>query len=62
MRFKKTETSAVFLETRYAMNGDLRVAYRASREGPRDMVVVPNWFNCCEFCQSYRRSRGGLRR
>jgi class 3 adenylate cyclase len=39
----------VFSETRYAMNGDLRVAYRASREGPRDIVVVPNWFNCCEF-------------
>jgi class 3 adenylate cyclase/pimeloyl-ACP methyl ester carboxylesterase len=39
----------VFSETRYAMNGDLRVAYRASREGPRDIVVVPNWFNCCEI-------------
>ena len=25
------------------MNGDLRVAYRASREGPRDIVVAPNW-------------------
>jgi class 3 adenylate cyclase len=38
----------VFSETRYAMNGDLRVAYRASREGPRDIVYVPNWFSCCE--------------
>jgi class 3 adenylate cyclase/pimeloyl-ACP methyl ester carboxylesterase len=38
----------VFSETRYAMNGDLRVAYRASREGPRDIVVVSNWFLCCE--------------
>jgi len=38
----------VFSETRYALNGDLRVAYRASREGPRDIVVVPNWFTCCE--------------
>jgi class 3 adenylate cyclase len=38
----------VFAETRYAMNGDLRVAYRASRKGPRDIVYVPNWFNCCE--------------
>jgi class 3 adenylate cyclase/pimeloyl-ACP methyl ester carboxylesterase len=38
----------VFSETRYAMNGDLRVAYRASREGPRDIVVVPSWFTCCE--------------
>lgn len=36
-------------ETRYAFNGDLRVAYRASREGPRDLVLVPNWFNCCEI-------------
>ena len=41
-------TSAVFSETRYALNGDLRVAYRASREGPRDIVYVPNWFTCCE--------------
>ena len=30
------------------MNGDLRVAYRASAPGERDIVVVPNWFNCCE--------------
>jgi class 3 adenylate cyclase len=41
-------TSAVFSETRYALNGDLRVAYRASREGPRDIVFVPNWFTNCE--------------
>jgi class 3 adenylate cyclase len=38
----------VFSETRYALNGDLRVAYRASCEGPRDIVFVPNWFFCCE--------------
>jgi class 3 adenylate cyclase/pimeloyl-ACP methyl ester carboxylesterase len=38
----------MFSETRYAMNGDLRVAYRASREGPRDIVFVPTWFTCCE--------------
>ena len=38
----------MFSETRYAMNGDLRVAYRTSREGPRDIVVVANWFTCCE--------------
>lgn len=31
------------------MNGDLRIAYRASRQGSRDIVVVPNWFNCCEI-------------
>ncbi|MDT5140413.1 MAG: hypothetical protein QOD58_4675 [Mycobacterium sp.] len=42
-------TSAMFSETRYALNGDLRVAYRASREGPRDIVFVPNWFTCCEI-------------
>jgi class 3 adenylate cyclase len=41
-------TSAVFSETRYALNGELRVAYRTSREGPRDIVIVPNWFTCCE--------------
>jgi pimeloyl-ACP methyl ester carboxylesterase len=38
----------MFSETRYAPNGDLRVAYRASREGPRDIVFVPNWFTNCE--------------
>jgi class 3 adenylate cyclase len=38
----------MFSETRYALNGDLRVAYRASRDGPRDIVFVPNWFTCCE--------------
>jgi class 3 adenylate cyclase len=27
----------------------LRVAYRTSREGPRDIVFVPNWFTCCEL-------------
>src|ERR1700756_915914 len=38
----------MFSETRYARNGDLRVAYRTSREGPRDIVFVPNWSFCCE--------------
>ncbi len=38
----------MFSETRYALNGDLRVAYRASREGPRDIVSVANWFTNCE--------------
>jgi class 3 adenylate cyclase/pimeloyl-ACP methyl ester carboxylesterase len=38
----------VFSETRYALNGDLRVAYRASREGVRDIVFVPTWFTNCE--------------
>jgi class 3 adenylate cyclase len=39
----------MFSETRYALNGDLRVAYRASGEGSRDIVFVPNWFTCCEI-------------
>jgi hypothetical protein len=39
----------MFSETRYALNGDLRVAYRASREGPRDIVFVSPWFTCCEI-------------
>jgi pimeloyl-ACP methyl ester carboxylesterase len=38
----------MFSETRYAFNGALRVAYRASCEGPRDIVFVPNWFTNCE--------------
>jgi class 3 adenylate cyclase len=38
----------MFSETRYALSGDLRVAYRASREGPRDIVFVQNWFTNCE--------------
>ena len=38
----------MFSETRYALNGDLRVAYRASRGGPRDIVYVSNWHTCCE--------------
>jgi len=39
----------VFSETRYALNGDLRVAYRTTREGPRDIVSVANWHTCCEI-------------
>jgi class 3 adenylate cyclase len=38
----------MFSETRYALNGDLRVAYRTSDEGLRDLVFIPNWFTCCE--------------
>ena len=38
----------MFSETRYALNGDLHVAYRTSREGPRDIVYVSNWHSCCE--------------
>jgi class 3 adenylate cyclase len=39
----------VFSETRYALNGDLRVAYRTSREGPRDIVFVSPTTNCEVF-------------
>jgi class 3 adenylate cyclase/pimeloyl-ACP methyl ester carboxylesterase len=39
----------MFSETRYALNGDLHVAYRTSGEGERDIVFVPNWFTCCEI-------------
>lgn len=39
----------MFSETRYAFNGNLRVAYRASPEGPRDVVFVPNWMTCCDI-------------
>src|SRR5215213_2227025 len=46
--FHRTYTSAVFSETRYALNGDLRVAYRASGEGRRDIVYVPSGHSCCE--------------
>ncbi len=48
----------MFGETRYALNGDLRVAYRASAEGPRDIVWVPNWFTCCELLPELPSLRG----
>ncbi|RDH75685.1 hydrolase [Mycolicibacterium moriokaense] len=48
----------MFSETRYAMNGDLRVAYRASGEGARDIVVVPNWFTTCELLPELPSLRG----
>jgi class 3 adenylate cyclase/pimeloyl-ACP methyl ester carboxylesterase len=38
----------MFSETRYALNGDLRVAYRTSREGERDIVFVSPPFTNCE--------------
>jgi hypothetical protein len=50
----------VFSETRYALNGDLRVAYRASREGPRDIVFVPNWFMTCEVAPELPSIQGWL--
>jgi class 3 adenylate cyclase/pimeloyl-ACP methyl ester carboxylesterase len=48
----------MFSETRYALNGDLRVAYRTSREGPRDIVIVPNWFTCCEALPELPATQG----
>ncbi|OBK76620.1 adenylate/guanylate cyclase domain-containing protein [Mycobacterium sp. 1164985.4] len=50
----------MFSETRYAMNGDLRVAYRASPEGERDIVWVPNWFTCCELLPELPSVQGWL--
>ena len=55
-------TSAVFSETRYALNGDLRVAYRTTREGARDIALVPNLFKTVRFFRSYRPFKGGSRR
>jgi class 3 adenylate cyclase len=48
----------MFSETRYALNGDLRVAYRASREGPRDIVFVPMWASNCELMPELPSMRG----
>src|SRR5712672_1881317 len=48
----------MFSETRYALNGDLRVAYRTTREGPREIVFVPNWFTCCEILPELPSVRG----
>ena len=48
----------MFSETRFALNGDLRVAYRTSREGPRDIVFVPNWFTCCELFPELPSTQG----
>jgi hypothetical protein len=44
----------MFSEMRCALNGDLRVAYRASREAARDTVSVPNWFTNCGPFRSCR--------
>ncbi|RAV08947.1 hydrolase [Mycolicibacterium sp. GF69] len=50
----------MFSETRYALNGDLRVAYRASAEAERDIVFVPNWFTCCEVLPELPPMRGWI--
>jgi hypothetical protein len=48
----------MFSEMRCALNGDLRVAYRASREAARDTVFVPNWFTNCEAVPELPSLRG----
>ncbi|OBF38089.1 hydrolase [Mycobacterium sp. ACS1612] len=48
----------MFSETRYALNGDLRVAYRASAPAERDIVFLPNWFTCCEVLPEVLALRG----
>jgi class 3 adenylate cyclase len=48
----------VFSETRYALNGDLRVAYRASPPSARDIVFVPHGFFCCEVLPELPSLRG----
>ena len=53
-------TSGVFSETRYAMNGDVRVAYRASREGERDIVFVPHLITTCELFPELPSIQGWL--
>ena len=50
----------MFSETRYALNGDLRVAYRASPPGERDIVLVPTWFTNCEVMPELPSIRGWL--
>jgi class 3 adenylate cyclase len=50
----------MFSETRSARNGDLRVAYRASREGARDIVFVPTWFTNCEVVPDLPSIRGWI--
>lgn len=50
----------MFSETRYTFNGDFRVAYRASAEGPRDIVMVPSWFSCVEVLPELPSIRGWI--
>jgi pimeloyl-ACP methyl ester carboxylesterase len=38
----------------------LRVAYRASRDGPRDIVLVPAWFSNCEDLPEQPPVRGWI--
>jgi hypothetical protein len=48
----------MFSETHYALNGDLRVAYRTSAKGPRDILFVANWFTHCEVAPELPSMQG----
>ncbi len=50
----------MFSETRYALNGDLRVAYRTSHEGERDIVFVAPPFTNCEVFSELPSIQGWL--
>lgn len=50
----------MFSETRYALNGGLHVAYRASPPGQRDIVFLSNWFTHCEVVPEMPLLRGWI--
>ncbi len=50
----------MFSETRYARNGDLHVAYRASPPGARDIVFVPMWVSNCELMSELPSMQGWI--
>jgi pimeloyl-ACP methyl ester carboxylesterase len=50
----------MFSETRYALNGDLHVAYRASPPGARDIVFVPMWVSNCELMSELPSMQGWI--
>ena len=52
----------MFSETRYARNGGVRVAYRTTEPGPRDLVFVSNWFTNCEILPELPSVRGWVER
>jgi class 3 adenylate cyclase/pimeloyl-ACP methyl ester carboxylesterase len=52
----------VLSETRYAPSGDLRVAYRATTAGSRDIVFVSNWFTSCEVLPEVSSIQGWIER
>jgi class 3 adenylate cyclase len=60
MQHPRLTLPAMFSETRYAMNGGLRVAYCASREGPRDLVFIPAWTSNCELMPELPSMRGWI--